>query len=140
VAVPQIVLDTNVLIAGLRSRRGASFRILEFLEQGFFQINLSVPLVFEYEDVAKSSSKEIGLTVRDIDDLLDFMCQIANLHEIFYLWRPFLSDPKDDMILELAVTAQCQYIVTFNLADFAGIEKFGIRAVMPKEFLRIIGR
>jgi len=135
----QIVIDTNVLIAGLSSKRGASFRLLELLESELFEINLSVPLVFEYEDVAKGLARRLRLTGRDIDDLLDFLCQIANLHEIFFLWRPFLKDPKDDMVLELAVTARCQYIVTFNVADFAGIEQFGIRAIKPSEFLKIIG-
>jgi putative PIN family toxin of toxin-antitoxin system len=137
--VPQIVLDTNVLIAGLRSRNGASFRILQLLEKEVFEIHLSVPLVFEYEDVAKGLAKEISLTKRDVDDFLDYLCQIANLHEIFFLWRPFLKDPKDDMVLELAVTARCQYIVTFNIADFSGIQQFGIRAVKPRDFLRVIG-
>lgn len=135
----QIVIDTSVLIAGLQSKQGASYKLLQLVDSGLFEINLSVPLVLEYEDVANRRRDEIGLSARDIDDILDYLCQIANLHKIHYLWRPFLDDPEDDMVLELAVAARCKYIVTFNLKHFAGIEQFGIRAILPQEFLRRIG-
>lgn len=82
---------------------------------------------------------KLNLTVQEIDDVLDFLCQNGNLREIFYLWRPMLRDPKDDFVLELAVESNCDYIVTFNTKDFAEAEKFGIKAVKPNEFLRIIG-
>ena len=62
-----------------------------------------------------------------------------SIAEIFFLWRPFLKDPKDDMVLELAVEAEVEYIVTHNLKDFNGVEHFGIKAITPKEFLQIIG-
>ena len=81
----------------------------------------------------------LRLTHQEIDDVLNFLCQNANLREIFYLWRPILRDPKDDFILELAVESSCDYIVTFNTKDFAKAENFGIKAVRPNEFLRIIG-
>ena len=79
------------------------------------------------------------MALSDIDSILDYLCQVSNLHQIFYLWRPFLSDPKDDMVLELAVAAQCEFIVTFNKDDFKGVEQFGIRIVTPHEFLKMIG-
>jgi predicted nucleic acid-binding protein len=69
-----VVLDTNVLIAGLRSRRGASYRLLSLLgRRPEIQIHLSVPLVLEYEAVAKRQAKELGLSVQDIEDVLDFV-------------------------------------------------------------------
>ena len=68
--------------------------------------------------------------------MLDYICSIAEPHSIFYLWRPFLSDPRDDLVLELAVEANAEYIVTHNLRDFAGIEQFGIKAISPGAFLR----
>jgi predicted nucleic acid-binding protein len=104
-----------------------------------FQIHLSVPLVLEYEEVAKRHARSLGLSYRDIDDILDYLCSVASLHDIFYLWRPFLADPEDDMILELAVEAGSSRIVTFNQRDFRGIEQFGVRAVRPQEFLNEIG-
>lgn len=64
---------------------------------------------------------------------------MATSHPIFFLWRPFLRDPKDDMILELAVKAGCEFIITYNVRDFAGVEQFGIQVVEPGAFLQRIG-
>jgi predicted nucleic acid-binding protein len=136
----QIVVDTNVVYAGLRSQFGASHRLLR--EVGCnpsFRIHLSVPLLLEYEEIAKRHSRELGLTHHDVDDILDYLCSVAGLHDIFYLWRPYLSDADDDMLLELAVEAGCNRIVTFNVRDFQGIERFGLQAVTPNDFLMEIG-
>lgn len=135
----QIILDTNVLLSALRSQRGASFRLLSLIEDSRFQINLSVALVLEYEDVLKRPELNPNLTDYEVDDILDFLCQKANLREIFYLWRPTLRDPKDDFVLELAVESDCDYIITFNTKDFTEAEKFGIKAIKPGDFLQIIG-
>ena len=135
----RIALDTNALIAGLRSQRGASLRLLRLLGKGSFQTVLSVPLVLEYESVCKRQSRSIGLTYSDIDDILDYLCKVSVLRQIFYLWRPLLRDPGDDMVLELAVEAEAQFIVTYNLRDFAGAEQFRLRVVTPHAFLRHIG-
>jgi len=134
----QVILDTNVLYAGLRSRRGASFKLLKNLEIGQFELNLSVPLVLEYEEVLLRKASTLPFTSREIGQLLDNLCRIANLHEVHFLWRTILNDPKDDMILDLAVRANCQYIVTYNIRDFIGVNQFGIKAVTAKEFLKII--
>ncbi len=136
----QIVVDTNVLDSALRSRRGASFRLLSNIGVNTtFEINLSVPLVLEYEAVAKRHLGSSGLTAQDVDDGVDYMCSIANKHDIFFLWRPILKDPKDDMVLELAVAGNCDVIVTFNIKDLAAAEQFGIKVVGPRDFLREIG-
>jgi putative PIN family toxin of toxin-antitoxin system len=135
----QIVIDTNVLVAALRSHRGASHKLFMLINSGKFEINVSVPLVLEYEAVAKRLTGEIPLTERDVDDILDYICTAANRKRIFYLWRPFLRDAKDDMVLELAVAASCDFIVTHNKKDFQGIERFGLEVVTPKEFLEEIG-
>jgi putative PIN family toxin of toxin-antitoxin system len=135
----QIIIDTNVLLSALHSQRGASFRLLSLIEDSRFQTNLSVALVLEYEDVLKRPELNPTLTAQEVDDILDFLCQNSNLREIFYLWRPTLRDPKDDFVLELAVESECDYIITFNVKDFAEAEKFGIKAIKPKEFLQIIG-
>lgn len=98
-----------------------------------------MPLLLEYEDAAKRISREVGLTHGDIDDILDYVCRVAHPHQIYFLWRPFLKDPGDDLVLELAVEGACDFIVTHNVRDFVGAERFGIRVVTPKEFLREIG-
>jgi len=136
---PQIVLDTNVFIAALRSQPGASHRLLMLVGTGQFEINLSVPLVLEYEDVAKRQATEIGLSLKAIDDILSYLCSVAVQHRIHYLWRPLLPDPKDDLVLELAVAGQCEYIVTYNDRHFRGSEQFGIHLIRPQELLEKIG-
>jgi len=133
------VLDTNVLFAALRSRRGASYRLLSLIGDVRWQLNLSVPLLLEYEDVLKRPDAGLILTHAEIDDILDYLCAAANLREIFYLWRPALPDPKDDFILELAVESSCDYIVTFNTKDFISIEEFGMSAITPRDFLQRLG-
>ena len=136
---PQVILDTNVVVSALRSNLGSSFRLLSLVGQGEFEINLSVPLVLEYEEVCKRLLNDIPLDVDDIEAIIDFLCSVARLHEIYFLWRPLLRDPKDDMVLELAVTSQAEFIVTFNTTDFEGAEQFGVSVVTPTEFLREIG-
>ena len=132
----RVVLDTNVLIAGLRSPDGASFQLLQRLGSEAFTLCISVPLILEYEAVAKRQSRELGLSFADIDDVLDYVCSVAEPHTIFYLWRPFLRDPRDDLVLELAVEARVTCIVTHNLRDFTGTEQFGIEVLSPGAFLR----
>lgn len=137
--VPQIVIDTNVFYAATYSPSGASFQLLNLIGQGLFEIHVSVPLILEYESTAKRQLATLPITAQDIDLLIDYICSVAKSHEIYFLWRPFLSDPKDEMVLELAVTAQCDAIITFNKRDFRGCEKFGVRLLTPVELLREIG-
>lgn len=138
--MPRIVLDTNVLVSALRSRQGASFKVLSLVGAELFDIVVSVPLVVEYEAVTKRQSRQLGLTHADIDDILDYLCQIGLQREIFFLWRPMLRDPQDDMVLEVAVESECDYVVTHNLRDFAGAESFGVQVITPRHFLEIIGQ
>lgn len=133
------MVDTNVLVSAIRSRKGAGFKLISAIGTGSFEIAVSVPLVIEYEDVLLRSLKETQLTTQDVADLLDYLCAVATRQKIFYLWRPVLTDPDDDMVLELAVAAECTAIVTYNDKDFAGAERFGIRILTPQEFLNQIG-
>ena len=135
----QIVLDTNIVVTALRSKRGASFKLISLIDKAPFKINLSVPLVFQYEEVLRRQRHSLHITQDGIADFLDYLCSIANLHEIYFLWRPYLPDPQDDMLLDLAVKAGCKYIVTYNKRDFRGAEMFGIEVVTAKEFLERIG-
>jgi putative PIN family toxin of toxin-antitoxin system len=135
----QVVIDTNVLLAALRSELGASYCLLSLVRDDRWQLNLSVPLVLEYEDVLKRPEAGLTLSHAEIDDVLDFLCAVANRREIFYLWRPALRDAKDDFILELAVESDCDFIITFNVRDFVGVNKFGLQAITPREFLQKLG-
>jgi len=131
----QIVIDTNIFISSLKNDRGASFYLLSLLGKSDFETNISVPLIMEYESVANRFLSSINLTPVDLNHILDFICFASNRHEINYLWRPFLKDPKDDLVLELAVKAKSRYIITFNKKDFVGCHQFGIKAVTPYEYL-----
>ncbi len=92
----QIVLDTNVLLSGLRSNRGASYKLLTILNDKRWQLNISTTLVFEYEEILKREKKHLGLSDEDIDNVIEAICRIANRCSIFYLWRPVARDPDDD--------------------------------------------
>jgi putative PIN family toxin of toxin-antitoxin system len=133
------VIDTNILVSALMSKRGASYKILTLLLAGKFEFHLSVPLVCEYESVLKRSELKLTWTNDEIDELLDIICLLGVKHEIWYLWRPMLQDPKDEFVAEVAVTAQAEAIVTLNKRDFKGMEKFGIELLNPKEFLQRMG-
>ena len=135
----QVVMDTNVLVAALRSRRGASFELLRLVGDQRWQIHLSTALLLEYEAVARREAHEFWLRPELIEDVLDYLSASAKEHAISFRWRPFLSDPNDDFIVELAVAANAQYIVTHNLQDFAGVESFGLEAVTPAQMLMKIG-
>lgn len=135
----QIVLDTNVLVTAFRSRRGASHKLVTLLKDTRWQVNLSTPLVLEYEEVLKRPGLVTGFSTEAIDVFLDGLCGICNQHDIFYLWRPLARDPDDDFLLELAVRAQADFIVTYNTSDLLAATQFGIVLVTPKEFLQRMG-
>lgn len=132
----RVVLDSNVLVAGFRSRRGASFRLLQLLRAGRFEIAVSVPLALEYEAELVRHAAVLGLRRNETEGLVDYLCQVAHRQEVHFLWRPSLSDPRDDFILELAVAGACDAIVTHNVRDFAGASGFVMRVLSPSEFLK----
>jgi predicted nucleic acid-binding protein len=130
----KVVLDTNVLVAAARSRHGASFRLLRMVGPGApFQLAISVPLILEYEMALKRST---GLSEKDAEIIVDYLCRVADRRRIHFLWRPFLRDAADEMVLEVAVEAEAEVIVTHNVRDFEGVEeRFGIRVLNPGAFL-----
>lgn len=136
---PKVVLDTNVLVAAVRSRNGASYKLLSLLGKGLYQPCISVPLVFEYEDVLRRENAAYPLSEREIDDFLDYLCSVAERRSVFFLWRPMLRDPEDDFILELAVESGSNYIITHNVKDFQGCRRLGVEAITPRQLLEELG-
>jgi putative PIN family toxin of toxin-antitoxin system len=134
----RIILDTNVLQAGLYSSRGASFKILQAIEEGKLKTVLSTTLLFEYEDILKRNQVDLGLSNQEIEKVLDYFCMKSEHQKIYFLWRPYLPDPKDDHLLELAIASGTKLIVTHNTKDFKGVEAFGIRSITPKAILEEI--
>lgn len=139
----KVVLDTNVLVMAARSRNGAAFALLSLLPCEKFEIVLTIPLYMEYRDVlSRSAIRDLGSTEEDANGLTQYLCSIAHKQEIYFLWRPWLKDSKDDMVLEAAFASGSEYIVTYNLKDFRGKdieELMGIKAVDARTFLSIIG-
>lgn len=135
----RLALGTNALVAGLRSRRGASFRLLELVGTGAVRPVLSAPLVLEYEAVLKRQASVLGLTPAAIDGVLDDLCLPGEHHLVYYLSCPALRNPLDEMVLELTVPASSPYIVTHNLRDLAASETFGVEACTPRRWLAKTG-
>lgn len=138
-ALARVVLDTNVLVAGLRSRRGASALLLDLVGQGLVEVVVSVPVVLEYEDVLNRPGIAPAYSRGEIDEFLNGLCAIAERQEIHFLWRPQLRDPGDEAFLELAVAAGGIPIVTYNVAHFVGAERFGVAILTPLNILQQIG-
>lgn len=135
----QILLDTNILVSGLRSRRGASYLLLSRLNDPRWQLNVSVALVLEYEATLKREPSQLGLSKRQIEQVVDTVCGLARQHTIFYLWRPLAQDPADDFLLDLAVAAQADFIISYNKRHLYQAEHLGILVLTPKEFLIKLG-
>jgi putative PIN family toxin of toxin-antitoxin system len=137
--VLQIILDTNILVAAFRSKRGAANFLLDKLDDPRWQVNVSTPLLLEYEDVLKRPEMNDYISESDVDIFLDGLCAIAENYDIFFLWRLLAKDPNDVFILELAVSANADFIITYNAKDFPAAADFGIKLATPKEFLQFVG-
>ena len=133
-----IVVDTNIFIAALRSKAGASHVILREILTGDIIAGASVALFLEYEDVLKRKEhlKVCKLTVEDVNIVLSALAKRLVPIHTYYQWRPVLQDPKDEMVLEAAVNAGVNTIVTFNLKDFKGAEALGVSTMLPGEYVR----
>lgn len=134
----RVVLDTNVLTAGLRSRRGASFAVLCLLAERRFLALATTALFLEYEAVLKrpEQRKVHGLDVDEVEGLLRELAAILEPVDVRFTWRPQLSDPADELVLEAAVNGRADILATHNVRDFVGAARFGVRVLRPAEFLQ----
>jgi putative PIN family toxin of toxin-antitoxin system len=134
----RVVIDTNVVVAALRSRRGASNALLIRLLSGEGSWLCSVPLFLEYEAVLMRPDfrLETGYAGTDLTGFLRDIATVIQPVELFFLWRPQLADAKDEMVLETAVNGGADCIVSHNTRDFReAAARFGIRAVPPRDCL-----
>lgn len=138
----RIVLDTAVMVAALRSDSGASRQLLLGALQRRLTLLVSVPLIVEYESVLTrpDTLTASGLTLRQMNELLDAVAAVCEPVRLSFLWRPTLSDPNDDMVLETAVNGQADAIVTFNIRDFTEAARWGYTVALPGKMLKEIRR
>jgi putative PIN family toxin of toxin-antitoxin system len=135
----KIVLDTNVLVAATRSRQGASYALVSSIPAPEFEPCISVGLYTEWQEVLTRPENLLpGQTAEDALRFLRYIASQSHMQEIHFLWRPFLPDADDDMLLELAFAANCRYIITHNVKDFHGSEQLGVTALSPRDFLHLI--
>jgi putative PIN family toxin of toxin-antitoxin system len=140
---PSVLLDTNILVAGLSSRNGASYQLLRYCFDGKFEIVASVPLWLEYEAILKRAEirKMHRLSARDIDGFLNNLAVAVKPTALHYLWRPQLSDPGDEMVLEAALNGAADALVTFNIGDFKpAADRLGLKLLRPADFLNMLKR
>ncbi|MBN9079279.1 MAG: putative toxin-antitoxin system toxin component, PIN family [Rhizobiales bacterium 65-79] len=138
----RLVLDTSIIVSGLRSPGGASAELLRRLRFGQGQLLLSVPLLLEYEAVCcrPEHLEASELTGKEVNQVLDVLVAISEPVEIKFLWRPQLRDAADEMVLETAINGRADAIVTFNERDFRPVPGlFGVSILQPKKVIdRII--
>lgn len=134
----RVVLDTCVLVAGLRSRGGASFAILRLVADENVRPLVSTALFLEYEAVLRRPEHLAvhGLSILELDRLMAGFAALAEPVEVHFLWRPQLADPKDEMVLEAAINGRADALVTHNIRDFeAAANRFNVRVATPARFL-----
>ena len=135
----RVVFDTSVLVAASRSNRGASYELVRSVPLRRFELCLSVSLYVEWMDaLSRPENLPPGITPAEAVAFLRHLASLCHVQPIYFLWRPFLPDPDDDMVLELAAAAEAKYLVTHNVKDFVGSETFGVTGVSPGEFLRVV--
>jgi putative PIN family toxin of toxin-antitoxin system len=128
-------MDTNVLIAAFRSRQGASFQVFRHLRFGNWTAVLSNHLLFEYEEVLKRQSRQVGLNLSDIDELLNAICARAEERQLSQDWKPILTDPDDEPLIQLAAESGALLIISHNIRHLKPAAQLGVQLLQPKEFL-----
>lgn len=133
------VLDTDVLVAAVRSGRGASRVLLTAALERRYPVLASVPLMLQYEPVLTRAEHlaTARMSAADVGVLLDAVALVVEPIRISYLWRPVLPDPGDDLVLETAVNGRADAVVTFNRGDYEPAAlRFGLEILTPADAVR----
>ncbi len=129
-----VVLDTNVIVAAMRSPTGASAALLRAARRSELTFVANVALAVEYEATCSRAEHQLasGLTATQVGIFLDAVIAMARPVETHFLWRPQLRDPADELVLEAAVNGRATAIVTFNQRDFGSVpQQFGVEVLSP---------
>jgi putative PIN family toxin of toxin-antitoxin system len=134
--VRRIVIDSNVLVAAVRSNRGWSHKLVRSLgADRRWHPCVTAPLLQEYAEQIHSPSHTPAWSPENRDDFLDYVCGSASWFDVHFLWRPLLADEDDHVVLEAAVASSAAAIITFNKRDLEPAKRFGIAVMTPREFL-----
>jgi putative PIN family toxin of toxin-antitoxin system len=137
----RVVLDTDVIVAAMRSPSGASAAILREARKGNVSWLASVSLALEYEAVCSEAEHQLaaGLSAAEGIIFVDAIVALAEPVKTHFLWRPQLRDPGDETVLEAAVNGRADALVTFNVRDFGTAPAhFGIEVLLPRDALKRI--
>jgi len=135
----RVVLDTDVLVAAVRSDRGASRALLISALEHRYPLLASVPLMLQYESVLTRPEHltAAGISAGDVEVLFNAIALVVEPIRISYLWRPVLPDSGDDLVLETAVNGQADVVVTFNRRHFVpAAALFGLEILAPGDAVR----
>jgi predicted nucleic acid-binding protein len=135
----RVILDTNVVLAAMRSQTGASHRLLSTIGHPHWQSVITPALMYEYEAVARRPGAASGLSPQDITNILDMIYLESQRQFVWFSWRPLSPDPGDDAILEAAIAGRCDYVVSFNERHLRMARGFGIEVLKPMDLLKLIG-
>jgi predicted nucleic acid-binding protein len=135
----RVILDTNVILAAMRSQTGASHRLLLTIGHSQWQSVVTPALMYEYEAVARRPGNVPGLSPSDITDILDLLYHESHRQLVWFSWRPASPDPGDDLVLDAAVAGGCDFVVSFNERHLRAARDFGIEVITPAELLILIG-
>lgn len=139
----RVVLDTSVIVAGFRSRTGASNLLLQAVAKGRLRPLVTTALFLEYEDVLLRAEQRLatGMSESDVEGALCALASAAEPVEVHFRWRPQLADPSDELVLEAAVNGSADFLVTHNVKDFEpAAGKFELKVITPQECLKEMKR
>ena len=133
------VLDTSVIVAALRSRRGASNRLVELVALERLRPLVTTALFLEYEEVLQRPEHRLatGMSVEDVEGFLAAFASATEAVEVNFRWRPQLKDSRDEFVLEAAVNGNADALVTHSVRDFrSAAQLFSLRLLLPRELLK----